>query len=88
MKQQAGFIDGELIALGVAIVAIVALGLLVAGAVYWDQQESKRPGFELKKADWVCTLYEPNSTVYVKSGNVLIPIETDGNCAQYTKVKK
>lgn len=47
----------------------------IPACAYFVYQDSKKPTFTLKKDDWLCAGFrEYNSTTYVKSGNVIVPI--------------
>ena len=71
---------------------IIAAILGIIGAIgYWGYAESKREGFELKKADWKCSAsHEVTTTTYVNMGDgktiVLIPITTAHTvCDQWSR---
>jgi hypothetical protein len=66
---------------------IGALALCLVGMIGAMVAESRRPGFELKKADWVCTQsHSETSTTLVSSGNGQVTpiISTYTVCDQWT----
>jgi len=71
-----------------SLVAVVAgLSALFVTAVVVD---SKRPGFELKKADWNCTeSHQHIWTQFIQSGKTTVPvIHTDTVCDNWKRIEQ
>lgn len=64
----------------------LVLGVIAFGAVAL-YQDSKRPTFELKKGDWICSAQRTEyHTVMIPSGKVLVPIvQTTEVCDQWSR---
>jgi hypothetical protein len=70
----------------IAIIAAAVIVLVIIGAAYVLYAQSKMPGFELKKHEWVCTQYRSLPPTYVQSGNVMVPVGGGSQCAQWTRL--
>lgn len=73
--------------------AIIAAIVAILGSIaFFAVQDSRRPGFELKKADWACSnSHEEATTTYMNMGDgktiVLMPITTTTRvCDQWSRV--
>lgn len=70
-------------------VMAVAIVSILCAIIYGGYRESQRPGFTLKKDDWVCAAsHEESTTTFVNTGDgktiVLIPITTTSTvCDQW-----
>lgn len=69
----------------VLIVLLVILGVPLA--IYLLYASSQSPTFSLRKDEWACSAsVERSSTVYVQSGNVMVPLTTHyKHCTQWSE---
>ncbi len=70
--------------ISVAIIALIGFCIIAPFAIWKDSQ---RPTFELKKDDWTCArAHQEQTTTYVKSGSVMIPVtSTYDVCDMYKR---
>lgn len=69
-------------------IIVVFVGLSLLAIVGSCVQESRRPGFELKKADWRCTAEHTEyiTTLVAAGNNTYVPIITPYTvCDQWTR---
>lgn len=69
------------------ILFIVAIILGIPFLLYYSWMQEESPTLTLYKNEWTCTQTKRvPSTIYVKSGNVMIPVTTYHNeCYQWSK---
>lgn len=76
------------VAMGFIGLATLAFVIGIPFAVYAFYKESQSPTFELRKDEWTCSAsVERQSTTYVQSGNVMVPITNYYNhCTQWSEL--
>ena len=72
------------------ILFIAVILLIFVGLPWWgwsEYQQSKSPTFELYKNQWTCSQsHREDTTMYVQTGKVLVPITShDKVCDQWTR---
>lgn len=64
-------------------VAVIIITIVLVPVVYLAVVDARRPGFELKKQDWVCTKGHED-TRWIMSGKVLVPMN-ETVCDQWSR---
>ena len=86
LEEIAGWIWDRLLPLLMILLAI-AIVVVPSWLIYVLWVDSKSPTFELRKDEWACSAsIERQSTTYIKSGDVMVPITSHyKHCTQWSE---